>query len=137
MKYDTWGIKGKYCEECGHGTEIEMVEFDRGEELDISLLEIEGDTSWMDKEVVLELDENNMDENGCTYELSADTEGTAKLKEIRMSRYQDSETDIYIRVPDKVVREGKEYVVTCIYISPDDRYAKMKTKVRFCFYIGQ
>ncbi len=135
MKYDTWGVKGKYCGECGCGAEIAVVDFDGGGDKDIPLLEVEGDVSWMEKEAVLELDENNMDENGCTYELSPDAEGTAKLKEIQMSRYQDREKDIHIRVPDRVVKEGKEYIVTCFSVSPDD--SNTKVKAGFCFYMGR
>lgn len=93
------------------------------------------DTSWMDEEVVVELDENNMDENGFTYDFPSYKEQEAKLQIIQFSRYQDRKTTIHLRIPDKVVKEGREYVVTEISIGLDKLNVTMKAD--FCFYMGR
>lgn len=92
------------------------------------------DTSWMDEEVVVELDENNMDENGFTYIISG-PEREAKLEKIQFSRYQDRKTTIHLRIPDRVVKEGREYVVTNISIGLDKLNVSMKAD--FVFYMGR
>lgn len=89
------------------------------------------DTSWMDREVAVALDENNMDENGNTYILSSGTERTARMWKVHVKNGQDRKADIQIRVPDKVVKEGKVYVVTDIHVMLDNPGETIRADISF------
>ena len=111
--YDTWGVKGKYCEECAYGSDYEIVEFESDEDREQmpELLNITGRAC----PEVSELDDDNMDDQLVVYELD-DSGLTATVVGIKVL-YNDNNTKIsngYIAIPERVSKHGKEYVVDAV-----------------------
>ena len=89
------------------------------------------DPDWESKEVVKELDEDNKDSEGCQYRLYP-IEKTAEIYGISTLLIKNADGDFILRVPDWVVKDGKEYVVSKYAVT---NTAGIKGKVRV--YIGK
>lgn len=107
FQYETWGVKGKYCKECAYAESFEMVDFQTEEDRKNmpELLVYEHECPE-----ILELDDVNTDEQGIIYELDdiTQTATVAKLDSLR-----PFPKSIFL-VPEKVRKDGKEYVVDTI-----------------------
>lgn len=107
FQYETWGVKGKYCKECAYAENFEMVDFQTEEDRQNmpELLVYEHECPK-----VLELDDADTDEQGIIYEFDDITQ-TAIVAKLDSSR--PFPKSIFL-VPEKVRKNGKEYVVDTI-----------------------
>lgn len=107
FQYETWGVKGKYCRECAYAEEIKKVDFQTEEDRKNmpELLVYEHECPKM-----LELDDANTDEQGIIYEFD-DIYQTATVAKLDYSR--PFPKSIFL-IPEKVRKDGKEYVVDTI-----------------------
>ena len=107
FQYETWGVKGKYCKECAYAENFEMVDFQTEEDRQNmpELLVYEHECPK-----VLELDDADTDEQRIIYEFDDITQ-TAIVAKLDSSR--PFPKSIFL-VPEKVRKNGKEYVVDTI-----------------------
>lgn len=94
-------------------------------------VETEEDTAWEDEEVVVEVDENGKDEWGNYFWTSTTQVGfdidARKLTKNEKGNYE-------VRVPDKVIKAGKEYTVT--EYSINNRW-QMENDAAYEIYVGK
>ena len=107
FSFDTWAIKGKYCKECGAGSDFEMVTWEEPDEVTLpAQLPLPG-TKCPGK---LELGEDNADPNGMVYELNPETM-TAKVLKTNRSK---EEINYVLYLPETVEKDGEVYTVDSI-----------------------
>lgn len=109
--YDTWGVKGKYCRECGCGTDIERVEFTcEADKQTMPDLLVPPEDTCPD---VLELDDFCRDSQGLQYEVD-EADLTASVVP---SSYTPAFPKRIFMVPETVRRDGKVYTVDTLQSS--------------------
>ncbi len=93
-------VKGSYCEQCGYGTECSFEIKEKSEE-------------YISEEIVYELDSNNRDKQGLYYSLGT-ASGSTKLLAATVKNDSSSESDVtdgHIIIPDRIRKDGVEYLV--------------------------
>lgn len=90
--------------------------------------------TWNEEEKSVELDDENRDANGFGYTVNA-VESTALLNSVDMSLYESEEQEIVLRIPDKVIKDGKEYTVRTAVLEPTEERQEGHELIRL--YIGK
>lgn len=107
FEYDSWGVRGRYCEECSYGCDFELVEYDEENKKEQMPEHLSVPEECPD---VLELDENDRDEQGLLYELDEDSKTAA----VRTIDWTNPFPRIYFILPETVKKNGKTYTLTTI-----------------------
>lgn len=87
-----------------------------------------------DEELIVELDSKYKDPSGCYYKIDG-INLTACVYQVDMSLYDEAEEEIQMRIPDKVMKDGRTYTVTSAQLNPVD--LNQSSDQQICLYIGK